>query len=203
MAVTIGGAARFALWVFVAFHVSAQVIWVVSEWWIKWDNLVDKSQANQNFCDDVCAIAKASKRYGDNVRQCTEICRPSYQLPVIAARATLENYHPCGLNTPCLQALFDFVSSTTGIMTVLLAIFVLPGMLRQIFCPIPSFGSTSPQINYRAVRRTPLTVEVVDDANYDYIPEPAALPAPPASSSWNFIPKLLGSSTSSEKIRTL
>jgi hypothetical protein len=187
MGVTIWGAARFAFWFFCAFQVAVQIIWVFSEWWIKWDNLVDKSQANQNFCDDICAISRASKRYGDNVRQCSEICRPSYQLPIVAARATLENYHPCGLNTPCLQALFDFISSASGALTVVLAIFVLPGIIRQIMCPIPSVGlasSSSPQRHIR--RREPLSIHVdeilVDEDEDDGRRPMAAITGSPTTS---------------------
>lgn len=188
MKITVLGTVQFVFFFFCAFHIAIQVLWVLSEWWLRWDNLVEKAEADRNFCDDVCNIARASRRYGDNVKQCSEICRPSYQMPIVAASSTLANYHPCGLNTPCMQALFDFLSSVTGAAWMVLAILVLPGIIRQLMCPVPSMIASSTAGAYRRPRQ-PLTIQV-DEMLEEDEPPPRLLPPPPARG--NFVSRTIG-----------
>lgn len=155
-------ALRWGFAFFIFSNISWQVLYVIGDVVERYEQItLDKTDAN--FCNDICAISGAAERYGTNVAACLTTCKSKTNWPLIrATKLAVENYHLCGIDTPCLDAFFGFARSLTGGATIVLGMLLTAQFASTIWSagPMAIFGTGRRRPAYRPDPRS--TVSVTD-----------------------------------------
>jgi len=105
-----------------------------------WDRFSDQALMDRAYCIDVCDL---SHKYGKRTYECDDACHNAHSWQSMRAlNHVSKSFSVCGVDTPCMTALMDVISSPLGVLTAALFILGLPAMSFRMWGMFSKSGST-------------------------------------------------------------